>query len=76
MVQKLNQKPHKGLQNHDQDNLYVVLKNLIPNNVIATKNKAHTWTKGYNEKYDIVVISQDGTIGDIYEINGLKNCIT
>ena len=27
---------------------------------------------GYNEKYDIVVISHDGTIGDIYDINCVK----
>ena len=72
MAQIQNQKLQKGLQNQDQDKLYVVLKNFIPQNVIATKNKAYTWKPGYNEKYDIVVISQNGTIGDIYEINGLK----
>jgi len=36
------------------------------------KNKAKSWAYGYDEKHDLVVISKDGTIGDIYEINGLN----
>jgi len=36
------------------------------------KNKAKSWSYGYDEKHDLVVISKDGTIGDIYEINGLN----
>jgi len=39
---------------------------------MAKKNKAKNWEYGYNEKYDIVVISKDGTVGDIYDIQGLK----
>tara|TARA_A200000159_G_C7337073_1_gene345531 strand:+ start:2141 stop:4312 length:2172 start_codon:yes stop_codon:yes gene_type:complete len=39
---------------------------------MAKKNKAKNWEYGYNEKYDIVVISKNGTVGDIYEIQGLK----
>ena len=39
---------------------------------MAKKNKAKNWEYGYNEKYDIVVISKDGTLGDIYEVQGLK----
>ena len=39
---------------------------------MAKKNKAKNWKYGYNEKYDIVVISKDGTLGDIYEVQGLK----
>jgi hypothetical protein len=27
---------------------------------------------GYDEKYDIVIVSKDGTIGDIYNINGVN----
>jgi hypothetical protein len=60
------------LQNQDQSKLYRVLKNIVPKNVLSNKNRAHTWTYGYNDKYDIIIISQDGTLGDIYEINGLK----
>lgn len=36
------------------------------------KNKNKSWSYGYDEKHDLVVISKDGTIGDIYEINGLN----
>jgi len=39
---------------------------------MAKKNKAKNWEYGYNEKYDIIVISKDGTVGDIYEVQGLK----
>ena len=35
------------------------------------KNTAKTWIYGYNEKYDMVVISRSGKIGDIININGL-----
>ena len=65
-------KPLKDLQNPGQNKLFRVLKNIVPKNVIAKKNKAHTWTPGYNEKYDIIIISKNGTIGDIYEINHIK----
>jgi len=39
---------------------------------MAKKNKAKNWEYGYNEKYDIVIISKDGTLGDIYEVQGLR----
>jgi len=48
--------------------LYSVLPDYIANSVKRTKS----WDYGYNEKYDMVVISKDGSLGDIYEINGLK----
>ena len=35
-------------------------------------NKAKAFTYGYNKDLDIVVISKDGTVGDIYEIQGLQ----
>jgi hypothetical protein len=31
-----------------------------------------SWLYGYNEQYDVVVISKSGQIGDIIEISGLK----
>ena len=31
-----------------------------------------TWMYGYNEKYDLVVISKTGKLGDVIEISGLK----
>ena len=48
--------------------LYSILPDYISNSVKRSK----TWEYGYNDKYDVVVISKDGTLGDIYEINGLK----
>ena len=60
------------MQNQDQNNLYRIIKDVVPKNVLSNKNRAHTWSYGYNEKYDIVIISKDGTLGEIYEINGLK----
>jgi len=59
------------LQNQDQNKLYTELKNIVPKNVLSTKNKAKTWTYGYNEKYNFVVISKTGQIQDIINISGL-----
>lgn len=52
--------------------LYQVLKDPIPKDVVAKGNKNGSWEYGYNPKYDVIVISRDGTIGPVYEINGLK----
>ena len=60
------------MQNEDQNSLYTVVHDHIPPQVVVNKNKTKSWEYGYNEKYDMVVISKDGTIGDIYNINGLN----
>ena len=59
------------MQNEDQHKLIQEIKNYIPNSVIATKNKNKSWEYGYNEKYDVIVISKTGQINDIIEISGL-----
>ena len=64
-------KVKEGLLKEDQNNLYSVVSNHIDKNVIKNRNKKKAWEYGYDEKYDVVVISKDGTIGDIYNINGL-----
>ena len=51
--------------------LYRVV-NVIPSNVLKVKNKAKTFEYGYNEKYDVVVISKDGTVGQVININNLN----
>ena len=51
--------------------LYSVV-NVIPNQVLKNKNKAKTFEYGYNEKYDLVVISRDGTVGQVININGIN----
>jgi len=60
------------LQKGDQNSLYTIIKNVVPPKVLSTKNRQRTWQYGYDEKYDIVIISRDGTVGDVYNINGLK----
>ena len=51
--------------------LYRVV-DVIPSNVLKVKNKAKTFEYGYNEKYDVVVISKDGTVGQVININNLN----
>ncbi len=60
------------MQKKDQNNLYTKISDFLPANTIHMKNKAKSWVYGYDDKHDLVVISKDGTIGDIYEINGLN----
>ena len=55
-----------------ENSLYSLIPDHISKTVITTKNKKQSWTYGYNADYDVVVISKDGTIGDIYEINSVK----
>ena len=40
----------------------------IRENTIKRLNKGKKWKYGYNKEHDIVVISKDGTIGEVYEI--------
>jgi hypothetical protein len=58
------------VKNHNYD-IYRIANNHIGETSIRNKNRAKSWDYGYNKEYNIVVISKDGTLGDIYEINGL-----
>jgi len=61
------------LQSEGQNNkLHRILDNYIPKHVLTSKNKAKTWKYGYNSKYDVIVISKDGTVGEVYEIQNLR----
>jgi|TARA_R110001599_G_scaffold139505_3_gene319274 hypothetical protein len=40
--------------------------------VLKKKNTAKTWVYGYNEKYDVVVISKTGEIDSIISVNNLR----
>ena len=60
---------NEGLKNKE---LYRVIKNYIPTAVLSSKNKARSWLYGYNEKYDCVIISKTGEIGDVINIAGLN----
>jgi hypothetical protein len=43
----------------------------VPQNAISKKNGIRSWKYGYNEQYDMVVISKTGQIGEIINIAGL-----
>ena len=43
----------------------------IKTNTIKRLNKKKAWKYGYNKEHDVVVISKDGTIGDVYSIQNL-----
>ena len=55
-----------------ENKLYSIVNDYIHKTALNTKNSKKSWDYGYNKEYDLIVISKDGTIGDIYEINGLK----
>ena len=59
------------MQNETQNSLYRILQAYVPANVITNKNRNKSWLYGYDEKYDMVVISRTGTIGGIISVNGL-----
>ena len=45
---------------------------LLTKQALTNKNRLRSWEYGYNDKYDLIIISKSGMIGDIYEINGVK----
>ena len=55
-----------------EQTLYKVLKNYVDSKTLNHKNKHKKWEYGYNEDYDIIVISKTGQIGKVYEIQNLK----
>lgn len=59
------------MQNEDQNSLYFVVDDYIDPAVIKRNNRSKKWDYGYNKEYDIVVISKNGTIGQIISIKGL-----
>ena len=56
---------------YEQD-LFSIVHNHIKTAALNRNNRLKKWVYGYNEEYDIVVISKTGQIGEIYEIQGLK----
>jgi hypothetical protein len=55
-----------------EQTLYRVLPDYIKPKVINNKNRYKKWEYGYNQEFDMVVISKTGEIGKIYEIQNLK----
>ena len=60
------------MQKEGQNNIYTKVRDHIPSNAITKKNSNKSWIYGYNEQYDIVVISKTGEIGEIINISGLN----
>ena len=55
-----------------EQTLYKVLKDHVKPKVVNRMNRYKKWEYGYSKEHDIVIISKDGTIGEIYEIQNLK----
>jgi hypothetical protein len=47
------------------------VRDRVSDSVLKRSNFERKWEYGYNEKYDMVVISKTGKIGDIIEVQGL-----
>ena len=52
--------------------LYRVLDDHIKPSTIKRKNRTKSWKYGYDEEFDVIVISNTGQIGEVYEIQNLK----
>ena len=55
-----------------KQNLYKIHTEHLLSKLVKNNNRYKKFEYGYNKDLDCVVISKDGTIGEIYEIQGLK----
>lgn len=64
---------HRVSQSNTQNSrpIYTVVKDYIPVSELKKLNASKKWDYGYNSKYDIVIISKTGELGEIYNIQGL-----
>ena len=67
---KLNSN-HSQKKEVKEDNSLFRIIDKIDSKDIDRLNKKKEWNYGYNPEFDVVVISKDGTIGEVYEIQGL-----
>ena len=44
----------------------------IPQKDLDRLNRKKEWKYGYNPEFDVIVISKDGTVGEVYDIQNLK----
>ena len=51
--------------------LYHIVDNVVPEKILKKRNAKQDWQYGYDKEYDIVIVSKDGTLGDIYSIQNL-----
>lgn len=59
------------MQKDAVNNLCEVVNSYVPDSVIKKRNKDKSWKYGYDLEQDIIIISKDGTIGNVLKINGL-----
>ena len=59
------------MQKEGLNSLYTVVKDYIPAHSITKKNGNKSWLYGYNDQYDVTIISKTGQIGEIVNIAGL-----
>ena len=55
-----------------KQNLYKIYTDHLSSKTIKKLNKHKKFPSGYYQDLDCVIISKDGTLGEIYEIQGLK----
>ena len=55
-----------------EQSLVKVIQDHIKPKVLKRNNRYKKWEYGYDVENDVVVISKDGTIGDVIEIQNLK----
>lgn len=60
------------MQKEREESLIKTVPSGVPSSALATKNRHKSWDYGYNKDYDIVVISKDGTLGEVVEIQNLR----
>jgi hypothetical protein len=51
--------------------IYEIVPTYIDDKKRTAINKRKGWEYGYNYEWDLIVISKDGTVGDVYYIEGL-----
>ena len=55
-----------------EQSLVKIIKDHIKPKVLKRNNRYKKWEYGYDVEHDVVIISKDGTIGDVVEIQNLK----
>jgi hypothetical protein len=60
------------MRRNSKYDLYKLNNDHVNKTARSTRNASKAWQYGYDRDYDLIIISKDGTIGDIYHINGLN----
>lgn len=48
------------------------LEDIVDHKTRKNRNEVRSWKYGYDASIDVIIISKDGTLGEIYYMNGLK----